>query len=172
MSFYIRKVNTSKWEDALPQSNDFLDMSVDGITNCCKTSDNALSVWKTESQDIYSDENKRLITAMAMALDRPSAMTIIFFSDDDISSLGLDLKETRGQTPYDELADCHRDISNLTLKKIGSLAWKIHEKVNDDDEIKIVSEEEVIGFVRYLFPVVGELPNEKQHQKKWKALYS
>jgi len=171
MSFYIRKVDTSKWEDDLPETDNFLDMSVDGITNCCRTFENALSVWKTESQDIFSDENKRLITAMAMALDRPVAMTIIFLSDKDINDLGLDLLATKGQTAFAEMAECHRDISNLTLNKIGHLAWKIHNKVNNDEEIKLVSEEDLIKFVKFSFPEVSELPKDKQQQKRWKALY-
>lgn len=61
MSFYIRKVDTSKWEDELPEDGDVLDMAVDGITNCCKTYENCLSVWKTESLDPYSEQNKNFL---------------------------------------------------------------------------------------------------------------
>ncbi|HDC4470634.1 TPA: hypothetical protein O8U04_004429, partial [Enterobacter kobei] len=148
----IRKVDTSKWEDELPEDGDVLDMAVDGITNCCKTYENCLSVWKTESLDPYSEQNKKLLTAMAMSLDKPIAMTVVFLSDNEIDSLELELIENDGMTPYTEQASLHRDISNLTLKKIGHLGWVIHQKVNDDAEIKIISEEELVSFVKGIFP--------------------
>lgn len=171
MSFYIRKVDTSKWEDELPEDGDVLDMAVDGITNCCKTYENCLSVWKTESLDPYSEQNKKLLTAMAMSLDKPIAMTVVFLSDNEINSLELELIENDGMTPYTEQASLHRDISNLTLKKIGHLGWTIHQKVNDDAEIKIISEEELVSFVKGIFPNADALPEEKRNQKKWKKIY-
>ncbi|MBN4758135.1 hypothetical protein [Enterobacter cloacae] len=171
MSFYIRKVDTSKWEDELPEDGDVLDMAVDGITNCCKTYENCLSVWKTESLDPYSEQNKKLLTAMAMSLDKPIAMTVVFLSDNEIDSLELELIENDGMTPYTEQASLHRDISNLTLKKIGHLGWVIHQKVNDDAEIKIISEEELVSFFKGIFPNADALPEEKRNQKKWKKIY-
>lgn len=171
MSFYIRKVDSSKWEDELPQDHNFLEMSVEGITNCCKTYDNALSIWKTDNRDPYSEQNKRLITAMAMSLDRPIAMTLIFLSDDELQTLDLDIVESPGDTPYEALVNLHRDIANLTLERMGRLAWKIHEKVNDDDEIKLIPVEEITSFVREIFPEVSALPPEKREQKKWKNIY-
>ena len=172
MSFYIRKVDTSKWEDELPDNQDVWDMAVDGITNCCKTYENSLSVWKTESLDPYSEENKKLLTAMAMSLDKPIAMTIIFLSDEEIQDLELELVENEGLTPYVEQASLHRDIANLTLKKIGLLGWTIHKKVNDDNEIKIISEKELVSFVKGIFPSADVLPEQKRSQRKWNNLYN
>ena len=58
MSYYIRSVKHDFWEGELPEDG-YLSMSVDGITNCCQTSSNALSIWETDSLDIYDDNNKR-----------------------------------------------------------------------------------------------------------------
>lgn len=171
MPFYIRKVDSSQWEDDLPSTHNFLDMAVDGITNCCRTSENTLSIWKTDNRDPYSLENQKLITAMAMSLDRPIAMTFVFLSDEELQALGLEIVESPGYTPYDELVHNHRDISNLTLERMGRLAWKIHEKVNDDNEMKLIPEEDITLFVKSIFPDANALPAEKREQKKWKKIY-
>lgn len=171
MAFYIRKVDSTQWEDELPVNHNILEMAVDGITNCCKTSGNTLSIWKTDSNDPADLENQKLLTGMAMALDRPVAFTYIFLSDDEIDSLALELQDSPGDTPFEEMASCHRDIANLTLEKMGELAWIIHSKVNDDAEMNIIAEEELSGYTRKFFPNASVLPIEKRNQKRWKRLY-
>jgi len=54
---------------------------------------------------------------------------------------------------------------------MGELAWVIHGKVNDDDEMMLVAEEELKEFTKTLFPKVDQLPDEKRAQKKWRNLY-
>ena len=170
MSYYIRRVDAKYWDDALPDDN-HLNMSVDGVTNCCKTSSNALSIWKTESNDPYDDYNKKLLAAIALGRDGPAPITFIFLSDKELSDLGLALKQTPGLTSFSEFVDKHRDIVNLTLDKIGRLAWVIHQKVNDDDDYNIVSGEEIIDFTKSIFPDVNSLPEKNKVQRKWKSIY-
>lgn len=170
MSYYIRKVDSQYWEDELPQDN-HLNMAVDGVTNCCRTSSNALSIWKTESNNPYDDYNKKLLAAIALGRDGPAPITFIFLSDDDLSSLELALKQTPGNTSYVEFIDNHRDIINLTLDKIGRLAWVIHEKVNNDNEYNIISFEEITDFTKGIFQEVSSLPEKNQGDRKWKRIY-
>ncbi|WP_404652235.1 hypothetical protein [Raoultella terrigena] len=171
MSYYIRKVDSQYWEDILPEDN-HLNMSVDGVTNCCKTSSNALSIWKTESNNPYDDYNKKLLTAIALGRDGPAPMTFIFLSDDELAGLELTLDATPGNTSYNEFVDKHRDIINLTLDKIGRLAWAIHKKVNNDDDYNIVSCEEIMDFTKDIFPDINSLPEKNKGDRKWKRIYS
>ncbi|HDS7794632.1 hypothetical protein ACRAOD_16645 [Raoultella ornithinolytica] len=170
MSYYIRRVNSDFWEDNLPEDG-YLSMPVDGITNCCRTSSNTLSIWKTESLDIYDENNKKLLAAIALVYDRPIPLTFIFLSDEELLDAGLTLDETLGDTPVDECKDKHRDISNLTLNTIGKLAWIIHEKVNNDGCYNLITAEDVSLFTKELFPEINTLPEKNQGQKKWRNLY-
>lgn len=171
MAYFIRKVDSTQWEDELPSEHNILNMAVDGITNCCKTYGNTLSIWQTSSNDPLSDENKRLLTGMAMSLDRPLPFTFIFLSEEELQRLELELESSPGDTPFVEVASSHRDISNLTLEKMGELAWVIHGKVNNDDEIKLVGAEDVVQYTKDIFNKLDDLPVEKRAQKKWKGLY-
>lgn len=171
MTYFIRKVDSTQWEDELPSEHNILNMAVDGITNCCKTSGNTLSIWQTSSNDPLSEENQKLLTGMAMSLDRPIPFTFIFLSLEELQSLGLELEYSLGDTPFVEVASSHRDISNLTLQKMGELAWVIHGKVNDDEEMKLVAADDLIQYTKSLFNKVDDLPDEKKSQKKWRGLY-
>ncbi|HHC4240655.1 MULTISPECIES: hypothetical protein [Klebsiella pneumoniae complex] len=170
MSYYIRSVKHDFWEGELPEDG-YLSMSVDGITNCCQTSSNALSIWETDSLDIYDDNNKRLLTAIALIYDKPRPLTFIFLTDDELSSIGVTLHETPGATPVEDCMGKHRDICKLTLDTIGKLAWIIHEKVNSDDCYNIVTEDEVSGFTKEIFPELDSLPEKNKQQRKWRSLY-
>lgn len=172
MTYFIRKVSSEQWEDELPENNETLEMAVDGITNCCRTSDNTLSVWRTSSRDPRSEENRKILIGMAMSRDRPAPFSFIFLSEEELVSLNLKLENSLGDTPYTEIASAHCDISELTLKKMGDLAWVIHEKVNDDAEITIVAEQEISEYTRCIFKTVEDLPHEKKIQKKWRGLYT
>ncbi|HIE8673090.1 hypothetical protein [Klebsiella variicola] len=170
MSYYIRSVKSDFWEGELPEGG-HLSMSVDGITNCCQTSSNALSIWKTDSLDVYDDNNKRLLAAIALIYDKPRPLTFVFLSDEELSSIGVTLQETPGATPVEDYKEKHRDICKLTLDSIGKLAWIIHEKVNSDDYYNLVTEDEVSGFTKEMFPDIDSLPEKNKIQKKWRGLY-
>ncbi|HBS3519831.1 hypothetical protein ACNPNM_04130 [Klebsiella variicola] len=170
MSYYIRSVKSDFWEGELPEDG-YLSMSVDGITNCCQTSSNTLSIWETDSLDIYDDNNKRLLTAIALIYDKPRPLTFIFLTDEELSSIGVTLQETPGATPVEDCKEKHRDICKLTLDSIGKLAWIIHKKVNSDDFYNLVSEDEVSGFTKEMFPEFDSLPEKNKTQKKWRGLY-
>lgn len=171
MAYYIRRVNCDYWEDPLPEEG-YLQMPVDGVTNCCRTTSNALSIWKTDSLDIHAEDNKKLLSAIALVYDRPIPLTFIFFSDEELHELGVTLDSTPGDTPVEDQKDKHRDISNLTLDTIGKLAWMIHGKVNNDESYHIVSSEEITTITKQIFPIVDELPEKNKNQKKWKGIYS
>ncbi|HCB0506775.1 TPA: hypothetical protein MYN45_004210 [Klebsiella variicola subsp. variicola] len=170
MSYYIRRVNSEFWEDELPKDG-YLSMPVDGITNCCKTFSNTLSIWKADSLDIYDASNKKLLAAIALVYDRPRPLTFIFLTDEELSSIGLILDETPGDTPVEDYRPKHRDICSLTLDTIGKLAWIIHEKVNNDDCYNLITAEEVSEFTKEMFPEFDLLPEKNKAQKKWSCLY-
>lgn len=172
MSYYIRRVNSDFWEGNLPEDDDYLSMSVDGITNCCKTSSNALSIWKTDSLSIHDECNKKLLSAIALVYDKPRPLTFIFLSDDELSSIGLELDVTPGDTPVVEYQGEHRDICKLTLDSIGKLAWIIHQKVNDDNSYNLVSAEEICNFTKEMFPDVDALPDKNKADRKWRNIYN
>ncbi|CAH6248598.1 hypothetical protein V5043_23310 [Enterobacter kobei] len=160
MAYYIRKVTPTKWNGEKPDDGNYLKLGTDGVTNCCRTTDNELSIWKTDSNDPQSDENKTLLAAIATGSDRPATMDFIFISDTELQENELSLKETPGKTPIESMRNLHRDIDHLDIDKLGKLGMLIHEKVNSDDDIHRVSQSTIKQYVRSNFPdgsVDGEI---------------
>ncbi|MDY7622545.1 hypothetical protein ABUK00_07740 [Raoultella planticola] len=171
MSYYIRSIKSEFWENELPNGG-HMTMPTDCITNCLKTTSNSLSIWKTESLEIHDECNKNLLAAIALSVDRPKQYKVVFISDEELEELGLTLAETLGDTPFEEYQHTHRDITNLTLDTIGKFAWLIQSKVNDDGEfIDIVSVEEVVDFIKNIFPDKDSLPDKPKSCKKWRDIY-
>lgn len=172
MTYYIRKVTPSKWSGSTPKDRDYLKLGTDGITNCCRTTANELSIWKTDSNDPLSDENKVLLAAIATGSDRPATMDFIFISDEDIQENGLSLKETKGKTPIESMQSLHRDIEDLDVEKLGKLGVLIHEKVNNDEEIHRVSQSTIKQYVRTIFPEGTDNANTLKNIDGWSRIYN
>lgn len=152
MAYYIRKVTPAKWNGEIPDDGNYLKLGTDGVTNCCRTTENELSIWKTESNDPQSDENKTLIAAIATGSDRPATMDFIFISDEELEKNNLSLKVKPGKIPIESMRNLHRDIENLDIDKLGRVGILIHRKVNSDAEIHRVSQSKIKQYVKSEFP--------------------
>ncbi|MCV5527097.1 hypothetical protein OFN18_34065, partial [Escherichia coli] len=63
--YYIRRINPLRWNGDLPKDGNYLSLGTDGITNCCKTTDNELSIWLTDSKNPESENNKKVLAVIA-----------------------------------------------------------------------------------------------------------
>jgi hypothetical protein len=129
MSFFVRKIEKSKWT----QNDIFHEepVSADAITICSKTKDNTLSIW--EIDDISQIEN--VVMAMIASGDKLDTLDIVYFSDELLYEKGLNIKVVPGKTRYSKMIGQHRDIIDLNYPKIGSYAEIIvNELVNKRDQ--------------------------------------
>lgn len=169
--YYIRRVNPLRWNGYLPENGDYLSLGTDGITNCCKTTDNELSIWLTDSKDPYSENNKKVLAIIAAGSEKPSTIDFIFISDEEFNERELTLKETPGKTAVSSMRYLHRDIENLDVKKLAILGLLIHEKANDDNEIHRVSASKIKEYVRQSFLDGTPQAEEIKSIDGWSKIY-
>lgn len=116
MSLLVRKIDRAKWIQ-----NDIAngkEVSADAITNCMKTKDNTLSVWKIDNPSHVNDA----VLAMASYFDHLDTIDIVVLDESALERAGLRIVPTPGNTPVKRLVDFHRLISELTYRTLGVLA--------------------------------------------------
>jgi hypothetical protein len=125
MSLFVRKIDRGKWPQAVLHQN--TDPSADAITNCLKTKQNALSVWEVISETDIDEA----VLAIVSGGDHLEAIDVVLMSSDYLKKQGIDCKQTKGLTSVDDLVEKHIDLSNLTYKKLGIIAYHIVDKIID-----------------------------------------
>lgn len=120
MSFLVRKISPSKWDvDAEGPIN------ADAVTNCLRTSGNTLSFWKVESEGEIADA----ILALAASNDNLDKMDIVVVPESIFTGNNISIQLTPGRTACADLAETHRDLSNLTLRDLGFIADVLADKI-------------------------------------------
>ena len=170
--YYIRRINPLRWNGDLPEDGNYLSLGTDGITNCCKTTDNELSIWLTDSKDPESENNKEVLAVIAAGSEKPSKIDFIFISEDEFNERELTLKETPGKTAVSSMRYLHRDIENLDVKKLAILGMLIHEKANDDNEMHRVSASKIKQYVRDVFKEGTPQAEEIKSIDGWSKVYN
>jgi hypothetical protein len=115
----FRKIEKAKWyktsavpwlaPDAL-QADALSDLSTKG---------NKLSVYLVEDE---LEALKRLIAALAANRDFITKLDYALFQEDSLSNLGIRVVEEEGDTPDHVVNTWHRNLSEITVEKIVSLA--------------------------------------------------
>ena len=122
MSLLIRKIKKSKWlqGDEVPD-----DVPADAITGgCVRTQCNTLSVWEVP------DENRidEAVLAIVAAGHHLESIDIVQIDREYLEENEVDCIQTKGCTKVEDLVDTHIDLSNLTYKELGIIAYHIVDK--------------------------------------------
>ena len=125
MSLLIRKIKKSKWlqGDEVPD-----EVPADAITGgCVRTQHNTLSVWEVP------DENKidEAVLAIVSAGDHLECIDAAPIDREYLEENEIECKQTEGNTPVKNLANTHIDLSDLTYKKLGIIAYHIANKFRE-----------------------------------------
>lgn len=121
----LRKVSLAKWKQSLEVGPDHI--SADAVTACLRTSNNTLSVWKTES----GEEERKALLALAASLTSLETIDIVKLSAEELLDRGLVLEATPGDTVARDYIHLHRDIVNLDHGALKVIAELVKEKVRD-----------------------------------------
>lgn len=124
MIYFVRKFSKPKWAHAIENDFDLEDICADAYTSCLRTSSNTLSIWKIDC-DIndkckLKSELEKIVLAMVTSLDKIDRFQLIFFPENDLSSLEREYED--GDTPIKDLVNRHENLINLTLSKLKILA--------------------------------------------------
>ena len=126
MTLQVRKINQAKWLQA-----DIVNgakIPADAITNCLRTQQNALSVWKIKSED----EIENAVIAIVSGHPHPfETFDIVLLNPEYLERNGVNFTATEGTTTVKRLKDMHFDMVDLTYEKLGIVACHIVEKFKE-----------------------------------------
>lgn len=134
MAIYIRKVTKGKWDWRNPVDSNLLgsDLGTDGITNCCRTSSNTLSIWMVDSDQLSTDNDKKIVATLATNGGGLSAIDCIFISDDDLAGCGVNIRQVNGDSLISDIVSLHYDICDLNVLSLGNLGVLINKKISGE----------------------------------------
>lgn len=127
----------AKWEQ--DKDREIKDTSADIITNCLKTSDETLSLWRIDDE---ADIDKAII-ALSSNREKVSRLDYIIIKDEYIEKYKLELSKSNGKSPYTEFNDNHFDIINVKYGVLGTVSEMIFEIINEDSGIVRIPEREI-----------------------------
>jgi hypothetical protein len=131
MSILVRRINRAKWEQ-INNEDDISDSSADAITNCLKTTNNDLSVWKIDTIEGLEDAILALITRPDQT--KLSTLHYVLLDENIVLEKGLTLTEEKGNTVVESLKDTHKNISKLTYSRLGIVKDLILDSLKDHEE--------------------------------------
>jgi len=125
MSLLVKKIEKGKW-----LQNDIIkgeDISADAITNCMKTKNNTLSMWRID------DEGKidEAVLAIVSAHQHLESFDVVWMKISQLEEYGIGMQDTPGTTPISDLVERHVDIVNLTYRSLGKVANCIVKSFSD-----------------------------------------
>jgi len=126
MALQVRKINKAKWLRADIVNS--AEIPADAITNCLRTQQNNLSVWRIKSED----EIENAVIAISSGQERLETIDIVILNSEYLEQNGIEFMATEGitalKTPKE---DIHFDMIELTYKKLGVIAYHIVEKFKE-----------------------------------------
>jgi hypothetical protein len=114
MALLVRRISRAKWDNI--KNND---VCADAITNCLKTNNNDLSVWKIKSEKELNEAILALVTGSRQT--QLSTLHYVLIDENLVLSNGLSLRNSPGDTVVSDLVNNHCDIEDLTYKKLGQI---------------------------------------------------
>lgn len=140
MSYYIRKIARSKWQEnqlstnEVDAINEVKNVKADAITNCIKTTGNKLSLWKVdEKRDVIED-----IVPLIVGFERPDTCDIIYISDKVFEEEGIELEQSPedANTPIEELRQYHYNAIVGNYEGLGKFAKIILRSLKNHKRFK------------------------------------
>jgi hypothetical protein len=120
MAFLLRTVTKPKWVP--PDWIAAGDVPADALTDL-RTIDNELSVWRIEQDH---SNLKMALAAVASNKDRLDKLDYTLFDEAILPAIPIQCITSEGGTPHAAAnAAIHRDLTELTVKKVSDLAHEI-----------------------------------------------
>lgn len=123
MLFVVRKIEYSKWNQRRILEGE--QPSADAITNCMKTTSNALSLWSIDDEN----EIDEAVLAIGSQFNDLDSIDILTIDLSLITDRGLSIQKCTGLTPYKNFEERHLDVVGLDYKSLGLMAEVIIESL-------------------------------------------
>ena len=128
MPQYVRKVDIRKWLPDRDISLDWLDtddVEADAVSDL-RTRDNTLSIFEIENETMA----KRAIATVSAGSTSHNYIGYIMFDDDFLNRLTIEIDDEKGHTNDTEVDLWHRNIINLSGKKLVQLGIALKQQDN------------------------------------------
>jgi len=113
------------------------EIPADPLADFAGTSCNALSVWFVKEDKSNLD---MIVAALAASREKADKLDYVLFADKHLSDLGIDCRQTRGNT-LDESANVfHRDLMHLSASEVLALTarvWHDHQEIDRCDKATV-----------------------------------
>lgn len=169
MAYYIRKISRSKWPEK-PLSSDVDEakkevsqVSADAITNCTKTKENKLSLWKLDKMTNSIDD----IIPLILGFERPDTCDVIYIDEETFEKAGLELEQSLedANTPLESFKKCHYNVIVKDYDGLGKFSRVVLQSL---ENYRRFSKKEVKGKLKDLLEqhvIEKEMISEKLYEK-------
>lgn len=145
MAYLLRKFSLSKWQKNLEKAPSNYD--ADAITGCTRTRGNTLSVWHSEITDFDAEEVRDLIVALAISMDEPATMDVLWLEEAWLNEHGLSVELKPANTKFARINDKHKDLIQLDHEKLGLVSQHIVSQAKDESKRLKLLKSQVIELV-------------------------
>jgi len=144
-----RKISRSKWASKPYLKPDAI--RADAVTNCLKTTDDRLSLWRCED-DQQDVDQVFLALATGSKISKIDTMHVVVLPEKELEEAGLLTEAEGGDTAVQDLQSRHVDLVCLDLDKLGTLARMLASRIKNSQVVSR-SEKQIKTLVR---EAVGE----------------
>lgn len=131
MPFVLRKIRKAKWHKLGGGSNPVEDeIQADALWDL-KTEDNQLSVWHIEDDQSNLD---LVLTAVAANCQFIANVDYVLIDQKTLTGLNIQARQTNGNSPYQTANKWHRDLLDLSARRLLELAKEIYK--NSDGRMR------------------------------------
>jgi len=169
MSYYIRKIARSKWQEnqlstnEVDAINEVKNVKADAITNCIKTTGNKLSLWKVdEKRDVIED-----IVPLIVGFERPDTCDIIYISDEVFKEEDIELEQSPedANTPIEELKQYHYNAIVGNYEGLGKFAKIVLRSLGNHKRFKGKEVKDKLKDMLNSHEIEKEMISEKLYDK-------
>ena len=140
MAYYVRKIARSKWQETHLSSNEaqareeVKRVKADAITNCIKTSDNKLSLWRVDDKKDSIDD----IVPLIIGFERPDTCDVVYISEEVFSEEQITLEQSSddANTPIEELKQYHYNAIVKDYEGLGKFAKVVLKSLDNHKRFK------------------------------------
>ena len=140
MAYYVRKIARSKWQETHLSSNEaqareeVKRVKADAITNCIKTSDNKLSLWRVDDKKDSIDD----IVPLIIGFERPDTCDVVYISEEVFSEEQITLEQSSddANTPIEELKQYHYNAIVKDYEGLGKFPKVVLKSLDNQKRFK------------------------------------
>lgn len=139
MESFLIKVRKNRWfPEGKPDWFPGEDVPAAALQDFRVDHDGTLSVWHI---DAHATNLHDVAVALASTWSKPDHFEALLFSPSCLDGIGIGIAHTRGNTPFDAANRWHRDLTQVSGRRLVTLAIKLFETARRE----LILKKELVG---------------------------